>query len=344
MAVKPRIAVVSPFLDKKHGTERCVLEQVERLAREQDYEIHIYSQRVEDVRDRVRLRSHDQRLKRILKRRQSHNLASSALHCGSTPSKVRLVVFRQPRSALERSKIPRTSLRPGLFARHQLSRCRRDHRAHRFSRILSASDRRLATAASSLTSLAACHSPALVLSACHGARKEDLSGSGVALAAVSWLTAHEIERYFARCDVRVIPNAVDLDSFNPDACLKRRAEARRRLQFDEQDFVLLLIGNDWKKKGVDTLLTATSLCLDLPCKVLIVGHDDRVLYNKTICDLGLQARVRFVEPVQRCDSILCGGRHLRRAFASRLVCVASCRGHGVWIASNHHRSITVAQK
>ena len=51
MGVKPRIAVVSPFLDKKHGTERCVLEQVERLAREHDYEIHIYSQRLEDVRD-----------------------------------------------------------------------------------------------------------------------------------------------------------------------------------------------------------------------------------------------------------------------------------------------------
>ena len=37
---------------------------------------------------------------------------------------------------------------------------------------------------------------------------------------------------------------------------------------------------------------------DLPCKVLIVGHDDHVAYNKTICDLGLQARVQFVEPAK----------------------------------------------
>ena len=42
-----RIAVVSPFLDKRHGTERCVAEQVERLAR--DYEVHVYSNRVEDI-------------------------------------------------------------------------------------------------------------------------------------------------------------------------------------------------------------------------------------------------------------------------------------------------------
>src|SRR6266481_4276048 len=42
-----RIAVVSPFLDKQHGTERCVAEQIERLARH--YDVHLYSGRVEDV-------------------------------------------------------------------------------------------------------------------------------------------------------------------------------------------------------------------------------------------------------------------------------------------------------
>ena len=45
----PRIAVVSPFLDKQHGTERALSEQAERLARDYGYEVHLYSQRVEDV-------------------------------------------------------------------------------------------------------------------------------------------------------------------------------------------------------------------------------------------------------------------------------------------------------
>lgn len=44
---KWRIAVVSPFLDRKHGTERCIIEQIERLSG--DYEIHVYSGRVEDL-------------------------------------------------------------------------------------------------------------------------------------------------------------------------------------------------------------------------------------------------------------------------------------------------------
>ena len=42
-----RIAVVSPFLDKRHGTERSVVEQIERLAL--NYEIHVYSNRVVDI-------------------------------------------------------------------------------------------------------------------------------------------------------------------------------------------------------------------------------------------------------------------------------------------------------
>src|ERR1022692_4121316 len=44
---KPRLIVVSSFLDKRHGTERCVAEQLERLG--DAYEIHLYSERVEGV-------------------------------------------------------------------------------------------------------------------------------------------------------------------------------------------------------------------------------------------------------------------------------------------------------
>src|SRR5580704_8157263 len=44
-----RVAVVSPFLDRRHGTERCIIEQIERLASQYAWEIEVYSQRVEDV-------------------------------------------------------------------------------------------------------------------------------------------------------------------------------------------------------------------------------------------------------------------------------------------------------
>src|SRR6202163_1353931 len=45
-----RLAVVSPSLDRRHGTERCIVEQLERLASRNDVEIHVYAQRVEDLR------------------------------------------------------------------------------------------------------------------------------------------------------------------------------------------------------------------------------------------------------------------------------------------------------
>ncbi len=45
--IRPRLTVVSPFVDKSHGTERVLAEQIERLS--SDYEIHLYSERVDDV-------------------------------------------------------------------------------------------------------------------------------------------------------------------------------------------------------------------------------------------------------------------------------------------------------
>src|ERR1017187_7314496 len=47
MENKPLVAVISPFVDKRHGTERCVAEQVEWLSRK--YDIHLYSSHVEDI-------------------------------------------------------------------------------------------------------------------------------------------------------------------------------------------------------------------------------------------------------------------------------------------------------
>src|SRR6266478_2277053 len=46
-AQRPRLAVVSPFLDKRHGTERIVLEWLSQLAGA--FELHVYSQHVEDL-------------------------------------------------------------------------------------------------------------------------------------------------------------------------------------------------------------------------------------------------------------------------------------------------------
>ena len=76
MKGKPRLAVVSPFLDKRHGTERRVVEWVSRLA--DAFEIHVYSQRVDDL-NLSKITWH-----RIPKLR------------GSAPYQLLVVVFREP--------------------------------------------------------------------------------------------------------------------------------------------------------------------------------------------------------------------------------------------------------
>lgn len=294
MAAKLRIAVVSPFLDKQHGTERCVVEQVVRLAREQGHEVHLYCQRVADIPDleivdRKRrttpgsdannrliwhrvpsipgphllkyiwwfLANHAERWWDQKFRKLRYDLVySPGINCLDADAIVVHIVFQEfYRLVIEDLRLRQLPLRAVPRAIHR----------RLYYQLAMALERKIYT------------------------------DPRVALAAVSQLTADEVERFSARRGVRVIPNAVELDFFNPEARLCQRPEARRRLHFEEQDFVLLLVGNDWKKKGVDALLEAAARCLDFPCKVLIVGHDDRVLYERMIHRLRLQDRVQFVE-------------------------------------------------
>src|SRR5215472_13171952 len=44
-----RLAVISPFVDRRHGTERALAELLERLAYTYGCDIHLYAQRVEDL-------------------------------------------------------------------------------------------------------------------------------------------------------------------------------------------------------------------------------------------------------------------------------------------------------
>jgi UDP-glucose:(heptosyl)LPS alpha-1,3-glucosyltransferase len=118
----------------------------------------------------------------------------------------------------------------------------------------------------------------------------------VSLAAVSALVAKQLESYFQRKDVRVIRNGVDADFFSATQRLARRADARREFGLAPADFALLLIGNDWKKKGLDGLLQALSLIDALPWRLLVVGSDARGPYEKIIRDRNILDRVFFLTP------------------------------------------------
>ncbi len=301
MAAKPRIALVSPFLDKRHGTERCVVEQVERLARQHGYEVHLYCQRAEDI------------------------AGLEEFHASSRPDE--RPGKASPTAASGRilwhkvSDVPGPHLAKYLwwFLANQFQR-RRDQKSLGFRYDLVYSPGINCFDADAIT----IH---IVFHEFHRLVREELRlrrippwawpraihrklyyrlimalerriyrDPNVTLAAVSRLTAQEVLRFFGRNDVHVIPNAVDVDSFNPAVRQKRRAEARRRMRFEEKDFVLLLVGNDWRKKGLTCLFEAVARCPELPLKVLVVGQDARAPYEAAVARLGLQGRVRFAAP------------------------------------------------
>src|SRR5277367_868615 len=283
-----RLAVVSPFLDRRHGTELCVIEQIERFAKQNNWQIHIYSQRVEDVKDlhlddslarnlpgsivwsrvsrlpgphllrylwwffanRFRRRS-DARSEKF----KAEITYSPGINCADADVIVVHIVFhelyKRVRSELRLLHIP---LRSWPLILHR----------RLYYRLIMALERKI------------------------------YPNSRVKLIAVSQLVAHQLQAYFQRSDVAVIPNAVDTIRFTPDARETRRNKVRRSYRLEESDFVCLLIGNDWKKKGLDTLLNACSKLSDLPLKVFAVGGDDPSVYQPLVRQLHLESQVRFL--------------------------------------------------
>jgi len=120
----------------------------------------------------------------------------------------------------------------------------------------------------------------------------------VFLAAVSQRTAGLLNNYFQRRDVQIIPNGVDTGQFSPSARLALRADARLRRHFADSDFALLLIGNDWRVKGLETVLRATAALRDMPIHILVAGDDSPDFFRESARQLGILDRCHFEQPRQ----------------------------------------------
>ena len=159
----------------------------------------------------------------------------------------------------------------------------------------------------------------------------------VTLAAVSKRTAGLLKEYFHREDVCVIPNGVDTNHFSVAARLARRSEARQRRGFRDEDFVLLLIGNDWRNKGLPTILEAMAALPSLPLRLLVVGNDTAESFPCA------RRATRSAGPLplgafeSRCARFLrCRGR-LRQPEPGRFLRATRGRSHGVRLAGDYFR-------
>lgn len=112
----------------------------------------------------------------------------------------------------------------------------------------------------------------------------------VRLAAVSQRTADLLKKYFQRHDVRVIPNGVDTNYFSKQKRLARRSASRSRRSFGASDFVMLLIGNDWRTKGLPGVLQAMAELPKMSLRLLVVGEDAQVSFQEMASRLGVAER------------------------------------------------------
>jgi len=279
-----RIAAVSPFVDRSHGTERALAELLERLARKEHCEIHLYAQRVAGLAlaqpgaagsqnsgaiiwhkvPSIRgphlvqflawlfLNSICRKWNRAIHGLRFDLVVSPGINCLDANLVIVHALFHRLRE-LARDQ-PADSANPGFL--------RRFHRRAYYA-LLAGMERRI------------------------------YADPKVLLAAVSQRTAALLKEYFLREDVPVIPNGVDTAQFSPSARLARRSEARLRRKIQENDFVLLLIGNDWRVKGLETVFRAVSSLRDLPILVIAAGDDSPGSFQEVARSLGILERCRF---------------------------------------------------
>jgi glycosyltransferase involved in cell wall biosynthesis len=272
---KPVLVVVSPFIDKRHGTERMVAEWISRLTGE--FDVHVYSQRVEDM-DLTKLSWHHipqlpgphllnfvwwiaanhvwrwwDRTFRGMRHDVVYTPGTNCLDADAISIHIVFAEFvRQVGPELRFGRNPVRSW-PRLVHRRI------------YYRLVIALERHLYT-----------HPRAqLILYA----RK----------------TVEDLDRFYgAREALPIVYMGIDHAAFNPQTRLGRRDTARRELGIPGDQFAFLLVGNDWRKKGLFPLLEALALLADLPVVLLVAGSDETRPYREPIERLNLTGRVRYL--------------------------------------------------
>lgn len=278
-----RIATVSPFVDKQHGTERAVAELIERLAVDHHDDVDLYSQRVADVCHRNDGGETSGRGGRI----RWHRVAAvpGPLLLGF-PGWLWLNRRARDRQIARSGEKPDVIFSPGIntldadvILVHAVF--------HRLAELQSARD---------LAGLRGLHRKLYYKLLCQ-LEREIYGNPRVMLAAVSRHTAEQLKKYFARDDVTIVPNGVDSEQFSPAASASLRETARAQRHVPPQEIVLLLIGNDWRNKGLAALLAALASCKDLPLRLLVVGKDEQTPFRALAAAAGIAGRVEFSAPV-----------------------------------------------
>lgn len=271
---KSRVAIVSPFLDKSHGTERMVIEWMSRL--DGDFEFHVYSQHVADV-DLSAIVWHRipqlpgphllnylwwfsaNHLWRAWHRRfrgfAYDVVFSPGVNClDADVVSVHIVFAELLRRLSEELRFSKNRLRSWPILIHRKL----------YYNLIAALERRVFT------------------------------NPRTQLILTSPRTAAELQQFYSRTEqFPILYAGVDHRAFNPARRAELRQRARQSLNLGSDHFVLLLIGNDCRKKGLGVLLGALQLFRDIPIALLVVTNESLAGIRAAFGDR-IDSRVHFL--------------------------------------------------
>jgi glycosyltransferase involved in cell wall biosynthesis len=284
-----RIAVISPFVDKKHGTERCLAELLERLVCDYQCEIHLYAQDVEDLTVEC-MTTHSNPCGPGIRWHKVRSIPG--------PHLARYIWWFAANTWLRwwhrrSGKFPCDLLfSPGINAWD----AEVIHVHIVFEEFYERVKDQLRFLSSPPLSWPRLLHRRLYYGMARWLEIRVYSQRQVQLATVSGMVRQQLAAHFHRSDAICVRNGVNLKQFAPAIRIARRSEARDRLEIPAETFVFLLIGNDWRKKGLQLAIEAFGRCRDLPIHLLVVGRDQARPFLPRIRELNVRDRVTFLPP------------------------------------------------
>jgi UDP-glucose:(heptosyl)LPS alpha-1,3-glucosyltransferase len=117
--------------------------------------------------------------------------------------------------------------------------------------------------------------------------------------ACSTRVQRELIQHYAvpESDVSVIPNGVDLDAFHPDQRAVCRQKVRERHHIGSEEFLLLFVGHEFERKGLETVLRALGRVRGEPITLLVCGGGNEAPFRTLGNRLGVSSKVVFAGSV-----------------------------------------------
>ena len=116
------------------------------------------------------------------------------------------------------------------------------------------------------------------------------------LVAVSDVIRQDIARYYNRTeDVAVIPPGVDIEFFHPSFTAESREQVREEENISSDDMVVIFVGAEFRRKGLDSLIPAIGPRM----RLLVIGRGERMdHYRDLAVKSGAADRIQFVGHVE----------------------------------------------